>query len=356
MNAEGKRVVIVGGGFGGVRAALTLAKFNLPKIEIELISERGHFEYQPWLYRAVSGRESAGLAIPLKKIFDSCRVKIVEDEIVSADIGKKIIRGTAASYNFDFLVLALGSETSYFDIPGLKKRSFCLKTAAQAKRLHHHLLGRNERQIAVVGGGASGVELAGELAQTFPRASIDLIEAGPRLLASLPEIVSLKVKQRLESLGVKVFLNQAILRENTTELDLAELAIKTKTVIWCAGVRPHRLLSKIDGLKRDKFGRILVDRRLQARGFEDIFVIGDIASTPFTGMAQTANLEGRYVAEAIFNKISNRQVPFYRPRQPACVIPIGSGWAAAVIGAIKIFGWPAWVLRRFADWRYLRSL
>jgi len=127
-NIREKRVVIVGGGFGGISAALELEKKRIPNLKIVLVSDRSHFEYTPALYRVVTGRSPLEVCIPLREIFEGKEVEVLEDTIIEADLDNKTLKGKSESnYSFDFLVLALGSETAYFNIPGLKELSFNFK-------------------------------------------------------------------------------------------------------------------------------------------------------------------------------------------------------------------------------------
>jgi len=221
--------------------------------------------------------------------------------------------------------------------------------------------------FVIVGGGASGVELAGELALYTKRLAklhkidpslitIDLIEAAPRLIPALPEDFSERVRNRLHQLGINIFLNRMITKEEIEKVYLKDMEIRTKTVIWTAGVKPHHLYSEITGLKLDKKGRVMVDELLQANEHPNVFVIGDAAATPYTGMAQTAIHDGRFVADVIEKKIYGRHSDPYQPRNPFYAIPIGPGWAATLIGHYRFYGLIGWWLRRLADLRFFLSI
>ncbi|MEK7498564.1 MAG: FAD-dependent oxidoreductase, partial [Patescibacteria group bacterium] len=179
LSNEQKKIVIVGGGFGGVETALSLLRKNLVNVKITLISSNPHFEYTPALYRVVAGVSPLEVCIPLKDIFEGKNIEVVRDTIVNVDTQGKAIKGVSGSvYTFDYCVLALGGEIAYFDIPGLKEFSFGFKSIHQALRLKRHLHeifdsckeGTSEEKVCachvlVVGAGATGVELAGELAE-----------------------------------------------------------------------------------------------------------------------------------------------------------------------------------------------
>ncbi|OGZ35823.1 MAG: hypothetical protein A3A94_01550 [Candidatus Portnoybacteria bacterium RIFCSPLOWO2_01_FULL_43_11] len=376
-----KKIIIVGAGFGGVRCALDLIAQKPPKTRIILISDKPHFEYNPTLYRAVTGRSPLEVCIPLEEIFKNKEIEVLEDFITEFDLKEKILKGKSGSrYSFDFLVLAMGSETAYFDIPGLKELSFGFKSIREAlllKKHFHELFTFYEKadleekvkaaHIVIVGGGATGVELAGELAVYTKRMAknhnldpslitIDIIEAASRLLPALLKNISEKVESRLRELGVNVFLNRKVVKEEVEEVFLKDMELKTKTVIWTAGTRPNYLYTQIKGLDFDQNGRVKVNEFLEAEEFNDIFIIGDAAATTYSGMAQTAIHNGRYAAKIISRKIRSQSFFPYKDKKPAYAIPVGPSWAAVLIGPLRFYGRFGWLVRRLADLRYFLSI
>lgn len=376
-----RKIVIVGGGFGGIRAALDLASEKLHDTKIILISDKKHFEYSPALYRVVSGRSPLGVCMMLQEIFERKDVEVLTDTLTHVDLKEKTIEGSSgSSYSFDSLVLALGSETTYFDIPGLQELSFGFKSINDALRLKQHLhylfeaykkAGTQEAvkaaHIIVVGGGATGVELASELAH-YTRAlakkhalapsliTIDLIEAASRLAPHLPPDMSQVIHGRLHGLGINVFLNRTVIKKETEEVFLKDMEMKTKTVIWAAGVKPHHLYREIAGLTLDEKGRVLVDAHLRAQGLSNIFIVGDAASTLYAGMAQSAIHGGRFVARMIARIMRGEKLIPYIPQKPAHAIPLGPGWAAALVGPIRLYGKAGWLVRNAADFRFFLSV
>ena len=378
-----EQVLIVGGGFGGISTALNLGKARFRNVKITLISDKSHFEYHSALYRVVTGRSPLEVCIPIRDIFDVKNVEVLEDTIMGMNIKEKKLEGKSGSkYSFDFLVLALGSETAYFNIPGLKQLSFGFKSISEALALKKHLhelfktcaVSQTDQEedvcrahFVIVGAGASGVELAGELAIYAKKlakqhkvnpslVTIDLIEAASRVLPIVPEDVSEKAARRLRSLGINIFLNRMVVKEEIEKVFLKDMEIGTKTVIWTAGAKPNHLYSQIEGLELDNKGRVIVDEFLQAENNPHIFVIGDAAATTYVGMAQTAIRDGAFVAETIARKIQNRPLEPYQPRRPIYVIPVGPGWAAALIGNWRFYGQIGWWLRRLADFKYFLSI
>lgn len=374
------RVLIVGGGFGGVKAALELA--NHHDLAVTLVSDKSHFEYHAALYRVVTGRSVLEVCIPLIEIFAGKKTEIIEDEVQSVDRESRSVKGRSGhSYHYDSLILALGSETAYFDIPGLEKLSYGFKSITEALELKNHLhqimttcseqTDQAEKvcscHIIIVGGGASGVEIAGELAVYVRRlarehgvdqslVTVDLIEAAPRLLPGLPESTSRQAAGRLHRLGVNVYVNRALIREEIESVFLKDMEIRTKTVIWTAGIKPNRLYQEIKGLKFDKKGRVLVDQYLRPIGDENVYIIGDAASTEFSGMAQTAITDGALVAENISNQLRHRPLSTYTPVKPVYAIPIGPGWAISMIFGQQISGRLGWWVRRWADLKFFLTI
>jgi NADH dehydrogenase len=375
-------VVIVGGGFAGVRTALELAKQGQSNISITLISDRPHFEYYPTLYRVVSGYSPAQSVIPYSTIFRKKPVDIIEDRIVKVDVAEKCVYGgLGIAYPYDSLVLALGSETGYFNIPGLPELSYGFKSIGEAERLKAHLgtvltpdeASQPEQKVAaahfiIVGGGPTGVELAGELAKYAHHLAkkkgfdpgfitVSLIEATPRLLPVMPPDISERIHKALHAQGVNIYVNRAVTRQELEELFLKDMTFKTKTVVWTAGVKPNALIGKIEGLEFDKRGRVMVDDYMRAKGHSHVFVIGDAASTEFGGMAQTADDDGKYIAHYIAGRVAGKKrAPKRVQHKPVYAIPAGHRWAAVLWGELRVFGFPAYVMRKAADFRYFLAI
>lgn len=365
-----KKVLIVGGGFGGIRAALDLDQARLPDVRVTLLTNRPHFEYHPALYRLVAGRTPLEVCIPLKEIFAGTYVEWIVDEMARIDFDTRQVYGASGvGYRYNFLVLALGSETSYLNIPGLAEMSYGFKSITEALRLKGHLHEVLERvgRLVIVGGGASGVEIAGELAHyirrlaaqhQFSRSSltIDLVEAGPRLLPTLPDSFVSHILDRLRHLGVDIYVNRPVLGEDVEQVYFKEMRLKTKTVIWTAGVKPHHFFDSLAHWPKDRQGRVIVNEYLEVQKQPGVFIVGDAAATPYSGTAQTAIHDGQYVAKLLENLIQHRPREAYRPRKPFYAIPVGPRWAAVIIGRFHCYGWFGWWLRRAADLRFFLSI
>lgn len=376
---EKTKIVIVGGGFAGVRTALDISK-RYPSAHIVLVSDKTHFEYYPRLYRVVTGKSPLEVCVPLSDIFEGTGVRVSSDRITRIDKENKFaIASSGSEYKYDFLVLALGSETTYFGIPGVEEYSYGFKSINEAlkikKNLHsiiaNHKVStlkemKENLHIVIVGGGASGVELAGEIVSFMKKicrshkisgglVRVDLIEAGPRILSQMPEDVSKKIEDVLKSSGVNVMTGRVVVKRDSENIYLKDETIKAHTLIWTAGTMPNKFYKEL-GFEYDKKGRVLVDEYLQVKGYENIFVIGDGASTPFSGLAQTAISDGEFVAKVIDSKILSERLPKYKPKKVAYVIPVGRKFAVFVWNKFKMYGVLPWILRYMIDFMYFSSI
>lgn len=377
-----KTVLIIGGGFGGIATALRLAKAKRSDLKIVLVSDRPHFEFHSALYRVVAGGSPLEVCISIREILANTNIQFAVDRIESIDLKNSVAYGTSGtSYRFDYSVLALGSETDYFNIPGLEKFSFGFKSITEAVALKNHIHKLFEHcsekshptedkvcllHFVLVGGGPSGVELAGELAQytkllakkygiSESLITIDLIEAAPRILPTFPENVSRKAARRLQNLGVKIFTSRPMIKEDLEEIQVRGMTMKTETVIWTAGSKPNEFHKKL-GVALDPRGRVVVNDYLQIPAIKNVFVIGDGASTTYSGMAQTAIYDGKFVAKNILNNIMDRDLEKHEPQKPYYSLPIGSRWAVTMLGNFTLCGYFGWILRRAADLRYFLSI
>lgn len=368
------RIVIVGGGFGGVTAAAHLAKAGLKDARITLVSDKSWLEYYGVLYRLIGNGKLSEACLPLRLMLDEDKVEIVTDAVTGVDPEKKTVTGRRGTYAYDTLVLAPGSIPAYFSIPGMEEHSITMKNIAQAIGIRR----RVEEQVAamanadeerrkilgrflVVGAGPTGVEIAGEIlplarkllaerALDTSLVTVDLIEAMDRVLPMFEPSASAKTLKRLRRLGVNVHLQTAVASAEPGALTFKDGArIDAGTLIWTAGVKAHPLLGGIPGLELDRRGRAAVDERLRAKGVSDIYVLGDCAATPFAGMAQTAHGDGVFAAGVIAAALGGAEQPVYAPVTPAYAIPAGPWWAAVKLGPIRTYGVIGYLMRRAAD-------
>jgi NADH dehydrogenase len=357
------KVVIVGGGFGGVKAALELAKDS--RMQVTLVSDRDHFLFYPTLYSTATGRSRLQSILPLDTLFSKTRVKVVQDTVIGIDTARRIIVAKDHQLPYDRAVFALGVVTSYFGISGLDTYSYSIKSAHEIERFKRHLHDELtsekhlDKNYIVVGAGPTGVELSASLADYLrtiadthrikhSKIRLNLVEAAPRVLPRLSEAASHLVESRLKRLGVTVMTNKKVESEDDDSIIISGKDIPSKTVVWTSGVANHPFFAEHnDVFPLAKNGRVEVDEHLKIDSH--IYVIGDNANTPYTGLAQTAIYDGIYVARAIKAESHRQPLPTYKPRRSPVVIPVGTNWALLEYGPIRLTGFPAAVIRRFAD-------
>ena len=354
------KVLILGGGFAGIKAALELE--SDPNIDVRLVSDQDNFRYYPTLYRTATGGNTAASSIPLTEIFKGKEVEIINDTIQTLDRQSKKITGNK-TYGYDILIIALGVITNYFGIKGLEKYSYGIKSLDEAQELRDHIHkilmdeGKPDVNYVVIGGGPTGVELAGALPAYIKhvmrkhniadkRLHIDLVEAAPRLMPRMPKSYSNAIQQQLRKLGVSLYLNQTVQAETADALMVSGHGIASHTVVWTAGITNHPFF-KANKFNMTERGKVAVSKTLQTE--DDIYVIGDNADTPFSGMAQTALYDAKYLAENLKRRAAGKKMKAYHPKQPVYVTPAGHNWAAVAWGYLHIYGWLGWVLRSAAD-------
>ena len=357
-----EKVLVVGGGFAGVKAALDLSGDD--RFEVTLLTSHDNFRYYPTLYHVATGGSRANASIPLKSIFAGSKVELKHGTAHTIDRkAKTVTTKDGETYAYDTLILALGVVTNYFNIPGLKELSFGVKSIDEVERLkahlHDQLMSEHKPDLnyVIVGAGPTGIELAGALPDYLKKLMelhgiehrsihIDLIEAAPRLLPRLPKDAANKIGNRLKRKGVKLYLGKVVQGETANELTVSGKPIQSHTVIWTAGTANNPFFSENNFVMTGNH-KVATDVFLQAE--PDIFVLGDNANTPFSGLAQTAVFDGRYVADNLKRKLNGKQMKSYGIRQPITVIPVGEGWAAVIRGQIRVYGWLGWLLRQAAD-------
>ncbi len=358
-------ITIVGGGFGGVKAALELAKDSTNAIT--LISDKPDFQYYPALYGTATGHSHAQSWVPLGQIFaGKDNIRVVLDEIVNIDPHKHVLTSIeGVKYSYETVILALGTVTTYFGIEGLDTYAYGIKSATEIKKLKHHLYsqlserGSVDKNYVIVGAGPTGVELAAALGSYLERLckhygvshksfNISLVEAAPRVLPKMSEVTSARVKKRLEKMGVNVQIGQAVQSATADKLIVNGKPIKSQTVIWTSGVANHPFY-KENGqhFTLAPNGRVVVDIRMLAA--KDVYVIGDNAATQYTGLAQTALHDAIFVAGNIGRMKKKQPLKEYKAVMPPVVVPVGENWAVFEWRKIRLSGWLASIIRRMAD-------
>ncbi len=374
MNSTRRRIVILGAGFAGLACAKGLGGADA---DVTLVDRRNYHLFVPLLYQvATAALSPADIARPIRRIIGRSRnIETVLGEVVAIDSAAKTVRLlNGNSLPYDTLVLATGSQYSYFGHPEWQRFAEGPRSLDEARRIRARLLTAFERAeamadpierdrlmtIVIVGGGPTGVEMAGAvgelarhaLARDFrnidPRAArILLIEAGPRILPSFPQSLSDYAKHALERLGVTVMTGQPVESIDDHGATVGGRRIDAGTVIWGAGVEASKV-GKLLGVALDRAGRIPVGGDLSVRGLSDVYALGDIALTldqngkPLPALAQVAKQQGEYLA-GVLREPSEAPEPFrFNNRGDTAVI--GRNAAVFDFGRFQIKGYFAWVM------------
>lgn len=373
MSRQTTKVVIVGGGFGGVKTALKLA--NRPGFEVQLISDNTHFEYHGALYRSAVGHSPMEVVIPLKDIFkDAKNVELVLDSVGFIDAKKKRIGSlTGNIYSYDKAIFALGNTVNYFGIHGLKQHTETMHDIPSTIKLRKSLVELlkvphdHPVRIAIVGAGASGVELAGEIS-TFAafiakkysikpvKVKVVLVDGADRILPTLLPKASEKVTKRLQELGVEIHLNISVEDCKQGMVCLSAGNLNADLIVWTAGSKPVDFYAQNPTVfTLGRGGRVVVDDHLKVVGQEDIYILGDNADTPYSGMAQTALHDANFIANNLIRELKHQKIARYRTKKPLYVITAGPKWAVVQEGKKITTGYRGWLIRRKADLRIFKN-
>jgi NADH dehydrogenase len=378
------QVVIVGGGFGGLYAAQGLAK---APVRVTMVDKRNFHLFQPLLYQVASGTLSPGdIASPLREILaHQQNTEVFLEEVLDIDPEARVLTLRGGSLTYDTLILAPGSNKQYFGHDEWEKPAPGLKTIEDAVRIRQKILLALESAekepdpekrlgwmtFVVVGGGPTGVEMAGALAelvhgtlrQNFRHfdtraVQILMVEAAERILAAYPESLQQKAIERLEKLGVTILTGQTVQSIEAHQVVISQnnqqQIIPARTTLWTAGVKASplgRLLAEKTGCPTDRGGRITVEADCSVSGHPEMFVIGDLANyahtpdgKPLPGLAAVAMQQGKYVAKVIQCRLRGEATPTFKYRDKGSLAIIGRNAAVAQIGGIQLSGFPAWLV------------
>lgn len=373
------RVVVVGAGFGGLEAAKRLAR--LP-VEVTVIDRRNYHLFQPLLYQvATAGLSPADIAYPIRSILGGqANARVLLDRVVGVDKAARLVLTEDRRIPYDYLVIATGVRHAYFGhdewepvAPGLKKiedaldiRRRILLAFERAETTEDEMLRRRLLNFVIVGGGPTGVEMAGAIAELAHRAlaadfrsinpreaKILLLEAGPRLLPALRESLSANALQALEKLGVEVRLDTKVVGCDAHGVDIQHKGradrIASECIIWAAGVAASPAAKWLD-VPADRVGRVPVEPDLSLRDHPEIFVIGDTAlvlgkdGRPLPGIAPAAKQQGAYVARRLRLKLKGKRIAPFVYRHAGDLATIGRKYAVVDFGWIRLSGTLAWLL------------
>ena len=372
---ERPHVVVLGAGFGGLAVAREL---NGQDVDVTIVDKRNHHTFQPLLYQvATAGLDSNDVCSSVRGIFHGSRnIAVRQAEVIGIDFENRVIlTADSDSISYDYVVLALGAVTNDFGVPGVEDFAFGLKDAAEATHIRDHILTNFERAtrvddtseslmtIVVVGGGPTGVEMAGGIAELIDRVLVHdfpeldraqmrvvLIEAGDNVLSGFNDRLRVNATETLRNMGVNVRLNVGVTGVDTGGVTLTTgERIDSETVIWAAGVRAHPVAEAL-GLATER-GRLCVDEHLRTTGEPRVFAIGDLAATPsaegelLPQVAPVAIQGGAHVAKVMLAEhgLSDHPEPFaYVDKgsmatigRNAAVVELPNGWT--------IRGFPGWI-------------
>ncbi len=396
------RVVVIGGGFGGIRVVKGLRR---EAVEVTLIDRRNFHLFQPLTYQIATGALSpAEVAYPLRALFKSApNVRVLLAEVDGFDLDRREVKlsdvpGVAApdSVPYDTLIVAAGSSYSYFGHDDWREFAAEVKTLESAVTVRSRILRAFERAemaadpalleaemtFVVVGGGPTGVEMAGQIGELArdtlrrdfraidpARSKVLLIDTGDRLLATFPPSLSSRAAGALERLGVTVMLGQTVVGVDGQGVEVSREGgephrIESRTVIWAAGVRASSLagrLAELAGAERDGAGRVTVERDLTLGGHPEVIVLGDMVrirsagggTRLLPGVAPVAIQQGNYAARLIKDRLRDRSTPAFHYRDKGNLATIGRGSAVADLRILRLSGHPAWLVWLFVHLWYL---
>jgi len=370
-----KRVVIIGMGFGGIRAARVLAGKGL---DVVLVDRNNYHLFQPLLYQvATAGLEQESIAHSVRAMarnWPGTRFHLAE--VSGVDLAAREVRTAAGTILYDYLVVGAGSITNYFGLESVERHAFDLKELADAETLRNHILTAFERAVVepdparkralmtfvIVGGGPTGVEFAGALielvhfvlAKDYPELSthtarVVLVEATDKLLASMPEKLRTYTLKKLRSMSVEVLLNARVVDAGPERVTLHDGAvIPAHTLFWSAGVKAATIAAALDTIHASG-GRIAVEPDLTLLGHPELFVIGDMAYLEQDGLAlpmtaPVAMQMGIYAGKAILAKERGVALPSFRYRDKGSMATIGRNAAVASAFGMDFRGYPAWLI------------
>jgi len=368
-----KKVVIVGAGFAGLNAAKRLRRVS--GVEVTVIDRENHHLFQPLLYQvAMAALSPADIAVPIRSVLADRNIRIIKAQALEVVVAAKQLRCDCGSFAYDYLLLACGAQHAYFGHEQWEPFAPGLKTLPQATEIRRRVLDAFEAAeresdpqqrrrlltFVLVGGGPTGVELAGAigemsrytLARDFraidPRQTrVILVEAGPRILPGFDPRLAARAMRDLESLGVQVWTGARVNDIDAEGVTVGTERIAAATVLWSAGVRAADI-GKSLGVPLDPAGRVLVEPDLSVPAHPEIFVAGDLAhclaadGKPLPGIAAVAKQQGFHVAALIREDVGGRpRVPF-RYRDLGQMATIGRSRAICELRKLRISGWIAW--------------
>jgi NADH dehydrogenase len=389
-----QHIVVIGAGFGGIRAALELEKkFETdPDVVISIIDKNDYQLFQPSLYEVATAEEELtetsvlkrSITVRLTDIFSSKNIHLILGNVTLIDAkAKKIFIDDNRTINYDYLVMATGSVTDYFGVPGAEQYSFPLKTLKDALRIRNEIsftiqryrmdVNKKNIRIIIAGGGYTGCEFVAELGKMleilawkngYPKEKIDLVilEATSQLIPGLDDRLSRDTYDRLTNLGVRVQLSSMITKveDGFIQLDSGEKEA-FDMLIWTAGVKAIQIPFK-EPLATDRKNRLNTKTCLQVLDYQNIFALGDCAciynqaGRPVPATAQNAIHQAHYIADAVYESMQDRVPEPYQTKVHGFIVTLGGKWAILKQGNWYVTGLFGYLFRIGADYRYFASI
>jgi len=378
MRTTRPRVVIVGAGFGGLRAARALAA---APVDVLLLDQNNYHLFQPLLYQvAVAALPPAEIAYPVRSILRAQRnLEFRVVTVTGFDLGRRLVLTSRGAMPYDHLIVASGAATNFFGVDGVAEHAFDLKDLPGALRLRNHLMRRFEDAIAatdpverralltiaVVGGGPTGVEVAGAVSELLRRVlmrdyraipagdiSVVLLEGGTRVLTTMPESLSTSAVSSLAKLGVEVRFGSVVTGYDGSTVTLKDGGtVAARTLVWAAGVKAGPLTGTL-GVPLHRSGRVIVRPTLEVAGFPDVYAIGDAAyletpGGPVPMLAPPAMQMGACAARNVIHTLEGTPLAEFRYKDPGTMATIGRSAAVAVVRGLKFRGLAAWLIWLF---------
>lgn len=370
-----KHVIIVGGGFAGLNAAKVLG--NSEKVKVTLIDKKNHHLFQPLLYQvAMAALSPAEIAAPIRSLLSKYKlVNVLNDEVIYINKEKKLIKTKNLELNYDYLILACGTQHSYFGNEKWEKYSPGLKTIEQATEIRRRVLTAFEKAeiennietkkelltFIIVGGGPTGVELAGAIGEmsrfTLSRdfrnidpklTRIILVEAGQRILPMYSDKLSSRATRDLEKLGVQVWTSSMVTNVDENGVNVGGERVNARTVLWAAGIQASKLNYELN-VELDRQGRVIIEPELNVKGNPALYVLGDQAhfknkdGKPLPGLAPIALQQGKFAAKNILREINGEQKKPYKYIDKGQAATIGRSKAVVETWKLKYGGFLAWL-------------
>lgn len=391
------KIVILGGGFGGIRAALDLEKHLDDVASITLIDKNGYHTFTPTLYEVATAAGVSGdsfslrlrktICIPYADIFRGKKINFIQGEIVRVDLAAKIVYTKGEmEFPYDYLVLGLGSEPANFDIPGVTDYAYQFKTIEHGLLIYQKLASlfleiKEKRRsqitrIVIAGGGFTGIEFAAEIAVSARRMAREygvnqravqliIIEANSRILSDISDSDRRAIIDRLTNLGVAVMAGIKVQEVGTDSVKLSNGQILSSDLTaWTAGIQPNKFLKNISGLSLTARGKIMVDEHLNVIDNPAVFAVGDVVEfidhrtqKLEPSLAYVAISHGKIVAQNILRSINKKELKPHLPNTELWAAPVGGKFAVAHLGRLgTLKGISGWIVRGLVDLRYFISI